>query len=123
MIEISLTVALALYSGIVGIGALVIWFYTEATTQQAHKVLEKQNLWRCTFCTFVYLDEDAGAVSECPRCHSLNTGDDKGARYVPIHAPARTTRDDVGPAEPQRRNPSRGKRPGARRRGPRRRGR
>lgn len=121
MIEISLGAALAVYSVIIGAGALVLWFLTEATTQQAHKVLGKQNMWRCTFCTFVYLDEDADTVSTCPRCHSLNSSADKGARFVPISPPARSNRDEIGPAEPQRSNPSRGKRPGARRRGPRRR--
>lgn len=122
MIEISLTAALALYSGVIGIGALILWFYTEATTQHAHKVLEKQNLWRCTFCAFVYLDEEAGNVSQCPRCQSLNTATDKGARYVAVAEAPHSNRDAIGPEEPPRRNPSRGKRPGARSRGPRRRG-
>jgi len=120
MIEISLTAALALYSGVLIAGALAIWIYTEAATQRSYRILEKQYLWRCTFCAFTYLDEAAEAVSQCPRCHSLNTLDDPQARFVrtrqlPVLEP------ELPREVPARRSPSRQKRPGARRRGPRKR--
>lgn len=122
MIEISLPAALVVYSAIIVIGAFAIWFYTEVTTRRAYLVLEKQYLWRCIFCSYVYLDQDAVKHSQCPQCHAINSLEDAGARYIP--ASKRALAETV-PLEKQetRRNPSRGKRPGARRRGPRRRGR
>lgn len=119
MIEISLTMALALYTGCILAGTFVIWIYTEARTHHAYQVLEKQYLWRCVYCAFTYLDEAAERMSQCPRCHSINTIDDRGARFV------RTRLPDLEPElqreVDQRRNASRQKRPGAKRRGPRRR--
>jgi phage FluMu protein Com len=122
MIEISLPAALVVYSTIIVVGALAIWVYTEITSRRAYLVLEKQYLWRCVFCSYVYLDQDAIKHSRCPQCHAINSLEDKNARYIPA---SRRALADQAPLVRQesRRNPSRGKRPGASRRGPRRRGR
>ena len=123
MIEISLSTALALYGGIIITGTLLLWIYTEINVQRAQKVMTKQYLWRCTFCAFSYLDEEASAFSRCPRCGSITAHDDKGAREVKTPKPAaEACHAEEPPKEQPRRNPSRGKRPGARTRGPRRRG-
>jgi predicted nucleic acid-binding Zn-ribbon protein len=94
MIQISLTTALILYSGF---------------------------LWRCVFCGYIYLDEAAEKLSQCPRCHSYSSEEDTHARYVKT----RPSHFAVGPQEAAeslepRRNPSHRKRPHQRRRGPRR---
>lgn len=120
MFEISLTQALAFYSSLVVLGAFFIWFYTEVNTHHAYRVLERQYLWRCVFCAFTYLDEAAERVSKCPRCHSLNSIDDAGARYAGVTLPS-TEPVSLSVIEPPRRNPSHRKRPGARNKGPRRR--
>lgn len=122
MIEISLPTALIVYSGVIVAGAFLIWLYTEITTRRAYLVLEKQYLWRCVFCSYVYLDQDAIRHSTCPQCGSINSLDDKKARYIPAPKSLRAAEEPHAVQE-SRRNPSRGKRPGARRRGPRRRGR
>ena len=121
MIEISLPVALMVYSGIIVAGAFLIWLYTEITTRRAYLVLEKQYLWRCVFCSYVYLDQDAIKHSTCPQCHCINALGDEKARYIPVSKAMKAE----APRETHetRRNPSRGKRPGASRRGPRRRSR
>ena len=119
MIQISLTHALIFYSLILGVVALGIWLYTEIRTQYRYKVLEKQHLWRCTICAFVYLDEDTKGLSRCPRCDSLVAVDDKGAREVKEGAGERAPLER--PGEKPRKNPSRGKRPAGRSRGGRRR--
>ncbi|MBI2435661.1 MAG: hypothetical protein HYV26_22635 [Candidatus Hydrogenedentes bacterium] len=121
MYEISLTTAVVLYSSIVLFGGLGIWLYMETSTHHTYRVLEQQYLWRCVFCTYTYLDEAAERVSRCPRCHSLNSIEDAGVKLVQIRQPAAATLVPAEPGEPPRRNPSRQKRPGARRRGPRRR--
>ena len=116
MIEISLRTALVLYSSIIGLMALSIWVYSEVTVRRSHRVLEKQFLWRCVFCGYIYLDEGAEDVSKCPRCESYNSTRDKLARYVKTAAkPAEVVEEEEG------RNTSHRKRPHQRHRGPRKR--
>ncbi len=119
MIQLEIGEALILYSGILMALAAGIWVFTEFSAWRAHRTLGKQYLWRCTFCGFSYLDEGAEAISECPRCESLNSAGDKGARVVKVHGEV-----FEGP-EPDRqdarRNTSKRKRPHQRRRGPRKR--
>ena len=123
MIQLSLTQGLAFYSFLLLAGAVVIWLYTEITARRVHHRLEAQYLWRCIYCAYTYLDENAETLSQCPRCGSFNSLTDKHARF--IKAPRATLKPAQQPAatddESPRRNPSRRKRPGARRRGPRRR--
>jgi len=122
MIQISLTTALALYSTALGVVVLAIWTYTEVTVRRAHLVLAKQFLWRCVFCGYMYLDEEAGHVSQCPQCESYNSTDDKHARFVKARAATYPFEEESTPppSEPPRRNPSHRKSPNKRRRGPRR---
>lgn len=122
MIEISLPLALILYSTAILAGAFAIWLYTEITTRRAYLVLEKQYLWRCVYCSYVYLDQEAVKHSTCPQCHCINSLADKAARYIPVPKHLKLE-EPQGPVQESRRNPSRAKRPGARRRGPRKRGR
>lgn len=122
MIEISLTSALLFYSSIIVAGAFLIWLQTEVVTRKAHLVLEKQYLWRCTFCSYIYLDTDAVRHSTCPQCHCINILEDKQARYIPLSKSLQIV-EESGERQMSRRNPSRGKRPGAKRRGPRKRSR
>jgi hypothetical protein len=121
MIQISLTSALAFYSALLVLVVFAIWFYTEISTRRSYRVLEKQFLWRCAFCGYIYLDEEAETLSRCPRCRNYSSIEDKQARYVQVRtsrAPERTEPDVDGiPA----RNTSHRKRPHQRRRGPRRR--
>ena len=119
MIQISLTTALVMYSAILGLVVFAIWAYTELTTRRSYHVLEKQDLWRCVFCGYVYLDERAERVSRCPQCGSFNSEDDKRARYVRSRR-ASPRRQEPAPAGPKR-NTSHRKRPHQRRRGPRKR--
>ncbi len=125
MITISLTTALILYSGVLAVTALVLWVYTELSTGRTLRVLEKQNLWRCAYCGYVYLDEGAGTLSHCPRCGIINeTGEaqDRLVRFGKEQAAADAPEpEDTGEAEPPRRNPSHRKRTRPGGRGPRRR--
>ena len=120
MIPISLTTALALYSAVLGVLALGIWLYTEATVRRSYRALGKQFLWRCVFCGYVYLDEGAEQLSQCPRCESFNSVSDAKARFVSSRAAPPETGQGETAEEPQR-NTSHRKRPHQRHRGPRRR--
>ena len=122
MISISLSAALIIYSIIVFVGAVGIWLYTEITTRRAYLVLEKQYVWRCVFCSYTYLDTKATKHSKCPQCESINSLKDSKARFVPLSG---VSLDDDTESDHQdsRRNQSKGKKKGARRRGPRKRSR
>ncbi|MBI1318813.1 MAG: hypothetical protein GC168_07665 [Candidatus Hydrogenedens sp.] len=117
MIEISLSWALLMYSVILSAGGFALWLYTELTERKVHRVLENQHLWRCTFCAFVYLDEEAQDFSECPRCHSLNRIDDANVKPYRVKYAEQPVDHSEG-----RKNTSKQKRGRATTRGPRRRG-
>lgn len=117
MIELELTAALVLYSGILLTVVAALWLYTSLRVYRPQRYLGKQYLWRCTICGFAYLDEEAEHLSQCPRCQSFNAAQDRGAKAAPPHGPA----PDSGPASetPQRAASKRkrhGQRRGARRR-------
>lgn len=117
MIEIGLTTALIIYSALLGVFGVIIWLYTEITTRRSFFVLERQDLWRCIFCGYTYLDQKAESVSQCPRCQSYNSPSDKHVRYVPDHHAQNVIEHEEEPG----RNTSHRKRPHQRHRGPRRR--
>jgi hypothetical protein len=122
MIQITLYNAIVLYSVLLGLLAGAIWLYTEIATRRTYRFLEHQFLWRCSFCSYAYLDDSSDDISQCPRCNSLNVPGDKGARdplLVPRQRASATAAPE--PAAEGQRNPSRRKRPHQRRRGPRRR--
>jgi hypothetical protein len=116
MIEIELKYAVVLYAGILGGLAACVWLWAEWGARRTFHVLEKQHLWRCVFCGYSYLDEDAAQVSQCPRCESFNDATDEKAREVPGTVQPVDARVDEN-----KQGSSRRKRPGQRRRGPRRR--
>ncbi len=125
MITISLTTAVILYAGLILLGAATLWLFGELGSRRTLRVLEKQNLWRCAYCGYVYLDESAGLHSKCPRCNSINIIEEaqdrvvarEKERFVEAHPPPVEPHNDE---DDPRRNPSRRKRPGAGSRGPRR---
>ena len=118
MIEITLTQALALYSGLLLVGVVSIWAYTELRVRRPQRLMGVQFLWRCIYCGCTYLDEQAATLSHCPRCRSFNTRDE-GAATAWSRDPTAAA-EAPAPTESHR-NTSRRKRPNQRSRGPRRR--
>lgn len=114
MIEISLGTAVLFYGLVIAAGIAATWLFTEFSAARAYTALEQQDLWRCDFCTFTYLDRSGLNVSRCPRCQSFNAKENTGSPRLNL---VEATADIDAP----RRNPSRRKRPGTGRRGPRRR--
>ncbi len=121
MIHISLTTAFIVYSLVLATIFMVLYLYTETRVRQSQQKLAQQFLWRCVYCGFTYLDEEASVVSECPRCHSFN--DEAEVRPKALHSRGDDTEAiTAGESfDEARRNPSRRKRPHQKRRGPRRR--
>ena len=125
MIEITLTTAVLLYGALILSGFLLLYMVSELRARHVYRVLEKQFMWRCAFCGFLYLDENAAVISKCPRCESFNTMEDaldkavSKARQVVVDSGAERVQEEPGAV--LRRNSARRKRPGQTRRGPRRR--
>jgi hypothetical protein len=125
MIQIGLTTALLIYGSAIVIGAVLLYFISELRATRVYRVLEKQFLWHCSFCGFLYLDENAGEISQCPRCESFNSGREAQDKAV-IKAKQKLHEETVEPPQPEgegetpRRNSSHRKRHGGSR-GPRRR--
>lgn len=118
MIELELTTAILVYSGVLAAIVAAIWLYTELSVRRPQQHLGKQFLWRCTICGLSYLDEAATNMSKCPRCGSFNTPQE--ARRTGESAIA-VGDDAPKPEERPRRGGSKGKRSGQRHRGGRRR--
>ena len=119
MILLELTQALALYGIILGLLGVGIWIYTEFSMSRPQRSLGKQFLWRCVYCAYTYLDESAERISQCPRCESYNSIEDRNAREVPLTTAERAATPDPGQNEDKKRNTSRRKRHHQKRRGPR----
>ncbi len=124
MIQITLTTALFLYGAAIICGVAMLYIVSELRARNVYRILEKQFLWRCAFCGYLYLDEDALSISQCPRCESFNTVGDAQDKAVRVarqrilpHDPVTADQSDE---EAPRRNPSRKKRRQSHR-GPRRR--
>lgn len=115
MIEISLGTAVLIYGIAIAAGIAITWLLVEFSTDRAFTALEKQDLWRCDFCTFTYLDRSGLNMSRCPRCQSFNVKEN-----APAESPGAAL-EPIPATDGPRRNPSRRKRPGGGGRGPRRR--
>ncbi len=125
MIQISLTNAIFVYGAVMVVVFVLLYTTSELRARNVYRVLEKQFLWRCSYCGFLYLDEDSLALSQCPRCESFNAHADAQDRLVSA------SRERIVALEPEtiqsddeqapRRNPARRKRTHQTRRGPRRR--
>jgi len=124
VIQLQLTHAVVLYAAIVGGLAIAIWLYTEFSVTRSRTMLTKQNLWRCIYCGYSYLDDSGVPVTRCPRCDNLNGATEaQDARVAAAHDHAEPTAEANEAAHESRKNPSRGKQKRGKRRGPRRRSR
>lgn len=109
MIVLTLQQALLLYSTIIVVGMIAAWLWTELGGRRRRRELEAQNLWRCVYCGFLYLDESGEKLSTCPQCGNINTAEDRKAREVPLSGGVPKTTAPAEPSEKPRRNPSKGK--------------
>lgn len=124
MIQITLGTALLIYGTVIIVGFAILSILGELRATGVYRTLEKQFMWRCIFCSFVYLDEAAVTLSKCPQCGSFNKSREAQDQRVSTSREQWAPETPPGPANPEdmpRRNPSRRKRPGQTRRGPRRR--
>ncbi len=119
MIKITLTNAIVVYGGILFTIAVIIWIYTEMSSHKYQRDTAKQSLWRCTFCAYTYLDEQAETLSQCPRCESYNSAQD--AHVKAVRQRVKIADGDLPHREKGSPNPSKQKRSRRRSRGPRKR--
>ncbi|MBU0683797.1 MAG: hypothetical protein ABIH85_00360 [Candidatus Omnitrophota bacterium] len=80
MIKVDIATALFLYLFITAIGLLIVWSFFSFGTKLKTFSSDEKHIWRCSICTFTYIDSRNELVSKCPRCKSFNqrvSDDDK----------------------------------------------
>jgi rubrerythrin len=49
-----------------------MWIRAEGRRNVKIPELKKEDIWRCSICTYVYVDAGENELSTCPRCSSIN---------------------------------------------------
>jgi uncharacterized paraquat-inducible protein A len=57
---------------IVGCIFLFMWIRVEGRRNARIPELKSEDIWRCSICTYVYVDAGEDELSTCPRCSSIN---------------------------------------------------
>lgn len=71
MIKIEFSLAITLYLILtVCVALLTLVFKDRRESKQFSS--EKNFLWQCSICTYVYVDSKHNKISQCPRCGSYN---------------------------------------------------
>ncbi len=117
MIEISVTWAFIIFSFVILLAIIVLWYLSELNARKIYSFYKEQYVWKCAYCSFVYLDADSEEISQCPRCNSYNVAYQSANN---IFEPKQIVTENSS-GEVRRRNPSRKKNPHAKHRGPRKR--
>lgn len=81
MIKVELSVALALYLLAGMVFVFTIWCLSEVRKRVKDLKSEKEFLWRCPTCTYIYVDSKAEEISRCPLCKSLVKKSNKDTPY------------------------------------------
>ena len=83
MIKIEFSLAVALYLVLTTcLVLLIIIFKNRKDPKQFFS--EKNFLWQCSICTYVYVDSRHTGMSQCPRCGSYNKKEEqeKGGKHA-----------------------------------------
>ena len=83
MIKIEFSLAVALYLVLTTcLVLLIIIFKNRKDPKQFFS--EKNFLWQCSICTYVYVDSRHTSISQCPRCGSYNKKEEqeKGGKHA-----------------------------------------
>ncbi len=76
MLKIEFSTAIALYLILTTcLVLLVLVFENKKEPKQFSS--EKNFLWQCSICTYVYIDSRHVNISQCPRCGSYNKKEEK----------------------------------------------
>ncbi len=84
MIRLDLSTAVAIYTFITVIGALLLWILFSQEDEIKQYNSEKKFIWQCSICTHTYVDSVNTTISKCPQCGSFNKrrqGDDNEDRH------------------------------------------
>jgi predicted Zn-ribbon and HTH transcriptional regulator len=76
MIKIEFSLAIALYLVLTTCVVLLIIVLKNRKGQKQFSS-EKNFLWQCFICTYVYVDSRHNTISQCPRCGSYNKKEGK----------------------------------------------
>lgn len=77
MIKLDISIALFIYLFFTVIGVLILWIWLERGSGFTAFKVNRENIWQCSVCSYVYIDAKMEDFSRCPRCKSINR---KGVR-------------------------------------------
>ena len=72
MVTLEFEVAIFLYLLLTVVGVLVVWFLFTRIEVPKTKSQERELIWQCAICTYIYVDSKHTMLSVCPRCGSYN---------------------------------------------------
>ncbi|MGA8163682.1 MAG: hypothetical protein WB791_01500 [Waddliaceae bacterium] len=72
LIELSPTAAIMVYLCLTLATLLGIWGFHHWRSRQKKVLFIERKLYVCEYCQFVYLDQIAKSVTQCPQCQSFN---------------------------------------------------
>ena len=76
VIQMTFSQAVGLYAGISLLGIFVVWLLFEFHPLETFS-FTRRYFWRCSVCTFPYMDSLSDDFSRCPHCQSLNEREKK----------------------------------------------
>lgn len=72
MIKLSLTTAILIYIFVFVVAFLIWWAYVELKKSYNLRLVNRDRLWQCSICTYIYSSNSSDEMTVCPRCGSYN---------------------------------------------------
>ena len=79
MIKLDISVALFVYLFFTVVLVLALWIWFEKRSRFTDFETNRENVWQCSVCSYVYVDKKGEDFSRCPRCNSINQKGVRGA--------------------------------------------
>lgn len=72
MIKLDISVALFLYLFSTVIVVFILWIWLGRSSRFNVFKEDRQDVWQCSVCSYVYRDDKKKVLSRCPQCKSIN---------------------------------------------------
>lgn len=72
MIELSPHALLMVYLSLTSMGILVLWVWHHFKTKKIPRLDQREELFICEYCQFVYMELSDKKVTVCPQCQQYN---------------------------------------------------
>lgn len=72
MIKLDISVAVFLYLLGTVIIIFLLWIFLDRKSKINSYKVDRKDVWQCSVCRYVYIDQKDTDLSRCPRCKSIN---------------------------------------------------